>query len=166
MRRLIVALVALGILAAGGYGLWQLRETAGQGANAARGPGGPPPGFAVPVEAEPVRIARIAEEILAIGTLRSNESVLLRPEVAGRIASFGFAEGTPVRKGETLIQLDDSVPKAELAQAEADLALARANAARAQELFARGAGSAANRDQATAALRTGEAAVELARARL
>jgi len=166
MRRLTVALVALGILAAGGYGLWHLREMAGQGANAARGPGGPPAGFAVPVEAEPVRIARISEEILAIGTLRSNESVLLRPEVAGRITAFGFAEGMPVRKGDMLVQLDESIPRAELAQAEANLALARANAARAQELFARGAGSAANRDQAMAALRTGEAAVELARARL
>lgn len=167
MRRLIVAVVALGILAGGGYALWQFREISGQGANAARGPGGAPPGgFAVPVEAEPVRVARVAEEILAVGSLRSNESVLLRPEVAGRIAEIGFAEGTPVKAGTTLVQLDDSVPRAELAQAEANLALAQANAARAQELFARGAGSAANRDQATAALRTGQAAVDLARARL
>lgn len=166
MRRVIVALVAIGILAAGGWSLWQLRETAGQGATAARGPAGPPGGFAVPVEAEPVRVGRLAEEILAVGTLKSNESVLLRPEVAGRIAEIAFAEGTPVKAGQTLVQLDDSIPRAELAQAEANLALAEANAARAQELFARGAGSAANRDQALAALRTGRAAVELARARL
>jgi len=166
MRRLIVALAALGLLAAGGVGLWQFREAARQGANAARGPGGPPAGFAIPVEAEPVTIARIAEEILAVGTLKSNESVLLRPEVAGRIAEIGFAEGTPVQAGTVLVQLDDSIPRAELAQAEANLALARANAARAQELYARGAGSAANRDQATAALRTAEAAVDLARAHL
>jgi membrane fusion protein (multidrug efflux system) len=168
MRRLIVAVTAIGILAAGGYGLWQFRESAGQGAIAARGPGGggPPGGFAVPVEAEPVQVARIAEEILAVGSLKSNESVLLRPEVAGRIAEIGFAEGTPVKAGATLVQLDDSIPRAELAQAEANLVLAQANAARAQELFARGAGSAANRDQATAALRTGQAAVDLARARV
>jgi membrane fusion protein (multidrug efflux system) len=166
MRRLIVAVAALGILAAGGYGLWQFRETAGQGANAARGPGGPPGGFAVPVEAEPVKVARIADEILAVGSLKSNESVLLRPEVAGRIAEIGFTEGTPVKAGAVLVQLDDSIPRAELAQAEANLALAQANAARAQELYARGAGSAANRDQATAALRTGQASVDLARARV
>jgi membrane fusion protein (multidrug efflux system) len=166
MRRLIVAVIALGILAGGGYGLLQLRETAGQGANAARGPGGPPGGFSVPVEAEAVRIGRVAEEILAVGSLRSNESVLLRPEVAGRIAAIAFSEGTRVKAGDTLVQLDDSIPRAELAQAEANLALAQANAARAQELFARGAGSAAARDQATATLRTGVAAVELARARL
>ncbi len=166
MRRLIVGVVAIGILAAGGYALWQIRENAGQGANAARGPGGPPGGFAVPVEAEAVTIGRIAEEILAVGSLRSNESVLLRPEVAGRIAAIDFAEGARVKAGETLVQLDDSVPRAELAQAEANLALAQANSARAQELFARGAGSAAARDQATATLRTGLATVELARARL
>jgi membrane fusion protein (multidrug efflux system) len=165
MRRFIVAVLALGVLAAGGYGLWQFKQTAGQGATAAR-PGGPPGGFAVPVEAEPVRIARVAEEVLAVGTVRSNESVLLRPEVAGRIASIAFAEGTRVKAGETLVQLDDSIPRAELAQAEANLALAQANAARAQELFTRGAGSAAARDQATATLRSGVASVELSRARL
>lgn len=166
MRRLIIAAVAIGILAAGGYGLWQFRQTAGQGANAARGPGGPPAGFAVPVEAEPVTIGRIAEEILAVGSLRSNESVLLRPEVAGRIAAIDFAEGTAVKAGDRLVQLDDSVPRAELAQAEANLALAQAGSRRALELFSRGAGSAAARDQATAALRTATASVELARARL
>jgi len=166
MRRLIIAVAALGILAAGTYGLWQFRETAGQKANAARGPAGPPGGFAVPVEAEPVKVARIAEEILAVGSLKSNESVLIRPEVAGRIAEIGFAEGTPVKAGALLVQLDDSIPRAELAQAEANLALAQATAARAQELYARGAGSAANRDQAIAALRSAEAAVDLASARL
>ncbi|WP_291297477.1 efflux RND transporter periplasmic adaptor subunit [Elioraea sp.] len=168
MRRIIVAVLALGVLAGGGYGLWQFQQKAqeksGPGASAARG--GPPGGFAVPVEAEPVRIGRVAEEVLAVGSIRSNESVLLRPEVMGRIATISFGEGTRVMAGETLVQLDDSIPRAELAQAEANLALAQANASRAQELFTRGAGSGAVRDQATATLRTGVASVELARARL
>lgn len=166
MRRVVVSLVALAVLAGGGFGLWRLHDHLQQGATAARGPGGPPAGIAVPVQAEPVTISRLAEEVLAIGTLRSNETVLVRPEVAGRVVSFGFEEGSVVRKGDVLVVLDDSVPRAELSRAEAELALARANAQRAEELYARGAGSAAARDQATAALRTAIAAVELSRARL
>jgi membrane fusion protein (multidrug efflux system) len=163
MRRVIVAVLALAILAGGGFGLWRFYEQLQQGANVA---GGPPAGFAVPVLAEPVAVERIAEEVVAIGTLRSNESVMLRPEVAGRVAEFGFAEGSVVAAGTVLVRLDDSIPRAELAQAEAELELAQANARRAQDLYARGAGSAVARDQAVATLRTTTAAVELGRARL
>jgi len=166
MRRFIVALLALALLAGGGFGLWRLQQQLQQGANAAGGAGGPPGGFAVPVLAEPVSVERIAEEIVAIGTLRSNESVMLRPEVAGRVTEIGFAEGSVVTAGTVLVKLDDSIPRAELAQAEAELELAQANARRAQDLYARGAGSAAARDQAVATLRTATAAVELGRARL
>lgn len=165
MRRFIVALLAAAILAGGGYGLWQFREQVRQAANASRG-GGPPAGVAVPVLAEPVSVERVAEEVTAIGTLRANESVDLRPEVAGRVAEIAFAEGTVVTAGTVLVRLDDSIPRAELAQAEAELDLAQATARRAQDLYARGAGSAASRDQAVAALRTATAAVELARARV
>jgi membrane fusion protein (multidrug efflux system) len=166
MRRLMVAVVALAILAGGGYGLWQLREQVQHAANAARGAGGPPGGFAVPVQAEPVSVEHLAEEVVAIGTLRSNESVTLKPEVMGRVAEFGFEEGSVVTAGTVLVRLDDSIPRAELAQAEAELELAQASASRARDLYARGAGSAAARDQAVATLRTSTAAVELARARL
>ncbi|TQF83117.1 biotin/lipoyl-binding protein, partial [Elioraea sp. Yellowstone] len=148
MRRFIVAVLAAAILAGGGFGLWQFRQQLHQAANASRAGGGPPAGLAVPVLAEPVSVERIAEEVTAIGTLRANESVALRPEVAGRVAEIAFAEGSVVTAGTVLVRLDDQIPRAELAQAEAELALAQATARRAQELYARGAGSAAARDQA------------------
>lgn len=166
MRRFIVAVLALAILAGGGFGLWQFREQVQHAANASRAAGGPPAGFAVPVLAEPVSVERMAEQVTAIGTLRANESVTLRPEVVGRVAEIAFEEGSAVTAGAVLVRLDDSIPRAELAQAEAELELAQATARRAQDLYARGAGSAANRDQAVATLRTSTAAVELARARL
>lgn len=164
-RALIIPIVAVALLAGGGYGLWQFQQrNSTQTAGAPARPPGPPGGL--PVEAEPVRVQALADEVTAIGSLRSNESVMIRPEVAGRIASLPFAEGTAVRRGDKLVQLDDSVPRAELASAEANAVLARTNAARQEELFARGAGSARARDEAVAALRTTAAAVELARARL
>jgi membrane fusion protein (multidrug efflux system) len=166
MRRFIVAALALALLAGGGLALWRFSEQVQQGANAAGGPGGPPADFAVPVLAEPVSVERIAEEVVAIGTLKSNESVMLRPEVMGRVAEIAFAEGSVVTAGIVLVLLDDAIPRAELTQAEAELELAQANARRAQDLYARGAGSAVARDQAVANLRTTTAAVELGRARL
>lgn len=164
LRRAAVALVALVALAAGGYGLWQFQQRHGV-ATAPPGMAGGPPG-GIPVEAVAVTVGPLADEITAIGTLRSNESVMVRPEVAGRVAALPFAEGQAVARGAVLVQLDDSVPRAELASAEANAVLARANAARQEELFSRGAGSARARDEAVAQARTTAAAVELARARL
>ena len=44
--------------------------------------------------------------ITAVGSLRSDESVTLRPEVAGRITAITFQEGQRVAKGDTLVRLD------------------------------------------------------------
>lgn len=95
----------------------------------------PPP---VPVEAEKVRVETVERVVEAIGTLRASESVVLRPEIAGRITEFQFEEGQPVKAGQVLVRLDDEVYRAELAQAEANLRLSRANAARAQQLHREG----------------------------
>lgn len=123
-------------------------------------------GFAMPVEAKPVRVGTATQEVSAIGSLRSYESVIIRPEVAGRIAALDVPEGQPVQKGQILVRLDDSVQKAELDQALAALALARANFERAESLLKRGAGTPQAVDQARANLLTDEAAVGLAQARL
>ena len=164
LRRVIVPVVAVLVLGAGGYGLWQFQRQHTVATTPAARPGGPPGG--IPVEAVAVTVRALADEITAIGTLRSNESVMIRPEITGRVAALPFAEGQAVKKGMVIVQLDDGVPRAELASAEANAVLARANAARQEELFARGAGSGRARDEAVAQLRTTAAAVELMRARL
>jgi len=164
LRRVVVPVVAVLLLGAGGYGLWQFQRQHSVATSPAPRPGGPPGG--IPVEAVAVTVRALADEITAIGTLRSNESVMIRPEITGRVAALPFAEGQAVKKGAVIVQLDDGVPRAELASAEANFVLARANAARQEELFARGAGSGRARDEAVAQLRTTAAAVELARARL
>lgn len=158
---LVALLVALG--AAGSYWLWQARETARE-ANAAPGP--EPAAFAVPVEAAPVRLDTVVRTIRAVGSLRSDESVVITSEIAGRIAEILVAEGQAVARGTPLVVLDSSIYEAELAQAEARLALSRANYARARELKEKGAGTARALDEALAELRNDEAAVALARARL
>ncbi|MBI1182083.1 MAG: efflux RND transporter periplasmic adaptor subunit [Alphaproteobacteria bacterium] len=126
----------------------------------------PPASPAVVVEAAAVSVAPLDRELNAIGTLRSEDSIVLRPELAGRVVSLGFQEGQPVRKGQVLVGLDASILEAELAQAEASLALSKANYQRAAELLSRGTASQRTSDENLSKMRMDEASVALARARL
>ena len=164
--RTIVSMVVVVVVAAFLGGAWWLLMGAKAQQPGGPGAGGPPGGFAMPVEAAPVKIAASRREVAAIGTLRSNESISVRPEVNGRIVEIGFAEGQRVRKGQPLARLDTSVERAELAQAQASLALAKANFERAEELVKRGAGTQRALDEARWKLRNDEAAVALVQARL
>ena len=157
----IVALAAV----IAGIGYWTLgtddaaAPDGGLGAPQAAGPQ-----RAMPVEAKPVTVGPIARRIEAVGSLRSDESVVIRPEIAGRIAQIRFAEGEAVERGAVLATLESSIQRAELAQAEAGLALSRANHRRADELFRKRAGTKRALDEALARMRQDEARLQLARA--
>jgi membrane fusion protein, multidrug efflux system len=166
LRSLIAILVVLlvGAGAAGAY--WQfVMVPGGQAATAAIGGRGANRG-PVPVEAAEVKVAPAEVTTEAVGTLSSNESVLLKPEVAGRIASINFEEGRPVKAGQVMIELDALVEKAQLIEAQAQLELATANLERARELRRSNAGTQRALDEAQAQQRTATASVDLAKARL
>lgn len=118
----------------------------------------------LPVEVAPVESARIAGGLEAVGTLRSGESVVLRPEISGRITRILFEEGQPVAAGSPLFELDASTYEAQVAVARADLELAEADAERARALFAQKTGTAKARDEAVARLASTRAALALAQA--
>jgi membrane fusion protein (multidrug efflux system) len=80
------------------------------------------------------RRMRITDDAQAVGSLRSRQSVMLRPEVSGRITQINFRDAERVRRGQLLVQLDDQLPLAQVQQAEAELSIARANHKRNQEL--------------------------------
>ena len=120
----------------------------------------------VRIEVMPVREAQFSRGLSAVGSLRSDESVVLRPEVAGRIQQIDFKEGQSVERGQVLIRLDDSVSRAELDQARANLALAQTHYRRAVELQGRGFVSQQARDEAASNLKVQQAATALAQARL
>jgi membrane fusion protein (multidrug efflux system) len=122
--------------------------------------------LAVPVETARVAVGPIERRLGAVGSLRSNESVIVRPEIAGRIVAIPFAEGERVERGATLVMLDDTIYRAEVDQVQAALALSQANHERAVDLLRRNAGTTKARDEALAELRTNEAALHLAGARL
>lgn len=118
------------------------------------------------VEAAAVVLARVQDDAQAVGTLRSRQSVMLRPEVAGRIAEIAFRDGARVKRGQLLARLDDELPRAELSQAEAQLSIARANVRRNEELVAQSFVARSVLDESRASLQVAEAQAALARARL
>ena len=100
------------------------------------------------------------------GTLRSDESANISTEIDGRVQGVHFTEGQTVEQGALLFTLDDTVYRAELATAEANLQLSERNNERAMELLQRNAGTVRARDEAEAQLAIDHAEVDLARARL
>lgn len=164
--RTFVSMVIVVAVAAFLGGAWWLFMGAKAQPSGGPGAGGPPGGFAMPVEAGPVKVGQNRRDIVAIGSLRSNESVVVRPELAGRVVEIGFAEGQRVRKGQVVVRFESSIERAELAQAQASLALSKANFERAEELLKRGAGTQRTLDEARWKLRNDEAAITLVQARL
>jgi membrane fusion protein (multidrug efflux system) len=171
----IVAVLAVAVAAGAGFWAGQQRPPAASATgNAGGSPGGgaPTKGGAVGAggPAAPVEVAKVASEplsqaITTVGSLRSDESVTIRPEVAGRIATIGFREGQPIRKGDVLIKLDASINEAEVQQARANLKLARSKYERAVDLAKSNFISGQARDEAENNLRVAEAALALVEAK-
>lgn len=120
----------------------------------------------VAVEAARAEVTTIVEELQAVGTLTPDEAVTVAPEIAGRIERIGFREGQKVAVGDALVELDKSILRAELAKFRSDLTLARANHERMMTLSREGMAARQARDEALAALRSAEAGLALAEARL
>ncbi len=123
--------------------------------------GGPPA-----VEVTTVKVVRLQEDTQAVGTLVARQSVTLRPEVSGRVLRIAFKDGSAVRQGQLLVQLDDALQRAELSQARAQLSIAQANTKRNEELVAQNFVSQRVLDESRANLQVAQAQVDLAQARL
>ncbi len=134
-------------------------------AGGASGAGGRGSGGPAGVEVAKVEVTRLQDDAQSVGTLRSRQNVLLRPEVAGRVQSMGFTDGGRVRKGDIMVQLDDVLQRAEVRQAEAQVSIARANLKRNQELVAQNFVAQRVLDESAANVQVVEAQMALACAR-
>lgn len=65
------------------------------------------------------KLGPVVKYINAIGTLRPFNSVLIKSEVNSVISKIRFTEGTMVKEGDLLIELDDANAMASLKEAEA-----------------------------------------------
>lgn len=182
MAQKLYVWVAVGGIALASAGAWWYQNrpaagapqtTTGAAVSAAPSAGGRPGGSGGPggggmpgVEVTKVQTLRLQDDAQSVGTLRSRQSVTLRPEVAGRIVQIAVSDGARVRKGQLLVQMDDTLQKAELSQAQAQLSIARANLKRNEELVAQAFVAQRVLDESRAALQVAEAQVSLAQARL
>lgn len=126
------------------------------------------PAFAQGLPAEVITVSTkiLDKTISAVGNLRANESIMLRPEQSGRIDEILFTEGGKVEKGTPLFILDRSIYIAELKSAQARVQLSRVDYDRAKSLLRKKVGSAQDRDSTLAQLRVDQAQEALAQAKL
>ncbi len=136
--------------------------------DAAGGKGGPPGGGMppLPVEVVTLKPQSLAAGVQTVGSLRADESVVVRPEIAGRINQIHFTEGGHVAAGAPLFTLDASLGQASLNEAVANLQNSRRAADRAQQLVAQKLIAQSEYDKARASLGVDEARVASARAML
>ena len=95
----------------------------------------PPKPMGLPVKAEPVRVGAVIDEVTAVGSLLAEESVIIRPEIDGRIVSLNFREGQSVKRGQRLLTIDSSEWQAQLAAVKAELRTEQQRHKRARELY-------------------------------
>jgi len=133
--------------------------------SAKNAPAGKGVAASIAVEVVTVRSETVRLELAAVGSLRSNESVILRPEVAGRVAQIGFRDGQEVKRGQLLVALDATLNDAEVAKARAEWNLAQSNLKRTDDLAQRNFVSGSAHEQALSSVQVLEADLRLVEAR-
>jgi len=121
--------------------------------------------MAMGVEVALVQSADLRDDAQAVGSLKSRQNTIIRPEIAGRVVALGFSDGMQVRAGQMLVQLDDSLQRAEIAQALAQVSIAQANHKRNQELVAQSFIAQRSLDESQANLQVAQAQLSLGCAR-
>ncbi len=106
----------------------------------------------------------VTQAVTATGTLNPVVNVQVGSQVSGNIAKLFVDFNSQVKAGQVVAQIDPALFQATVTQAEGDLAnaqaaleLAKLNASRTQELFAKKTSSQADVDQAMANLHQAEA---------
>lgn len=173
MKKTLVSLFVLALLAAGGvyaqkagwvtamwseaHGKLAQAQSAPEAKKSQRGSG------TSPVEVAEASNKTLSDDITAVGSLLSDESVQIATETAGRVSEIRFTEGDVVAARAVLITLDDALIAAQLADANAKLVLAQANYDRAVSLRKTGTASQTTLDTAKSELAVAQAAYDLIR---
>jgi RND family efflux transporter MFP subunit len=119
------------------------------------------------VKLEPARPTPIEDSTEYVAMLKSLRSTAIQPQIEGQITDIYVKSGDRVEQGARLLQIDPrrqqaavSSQEAERAAREADVAFARQQKARADELLKAGAISRQEAEQAQTALQTAEAQLQ------
>lgn len=155
----IIVVVVL-LLAIPKLGWFSSKNTGG---DAKGSPGGPPP---LPVEAIVVKPSKLDNKLVVTGTVLANESLELKSEISGKITRIAFQEGSAVKKGSVLIQINDEEIRAQLIKQKHNQKLNEDNEFRQRKLLEKDAISQEEYDNALNRLNTTVADVQLLEAQL
>ncbi|HVV48066.1 MAG TPA: efflux RND transporter periplasmic adaptor subunit, partial [Polyangia bacterium] len=143
--------------------VWTAVAVAACGAPAAKGPpgAGMPP---MPVELQTVKASPVAETSDGVAVLKSRRSVRVQPQVEGHVTRILVAPGDKVEAGQRLMAIDPARQRALVSSQRAVEEANRANLDflqsqfdRIRKLYARGAATRQDFDQAQSALRQAQA---------
>lgn len=175
------AVAVLGIAAASGTAWWYQNKaptstsihtaaTDARPSAGTNGAAGPSPSNATvavrppSVESATVEVMKLTDDTQAVGSLKSRQGVMIRPEVSGRITQLNFRDGESVRKGQLLVQFDDQLQVAQVKQSQAELSIALANHRRNQDLVAQNFISQRSVEESAANLEVAQAKLVLSQA--
>lgn len=151
-RRLIFLLLGLALLFGALFGTkyYQMQRMAAEAAVA------PPP---TTVSAARVQTERWQPYLSAIGSLVASQGVDVSNEIEGQVKAIHLESGQHVERGELLLELDNSVDRAELTGLIAERRLAQVEFQRVAELYKKRSVARSEYDQAQAKLQNAQAHV-------
>jgi membrane fusion protein (multidrug efflux system) len=113
-----------------------------------------------------VRAERVSQKLEALGNARANESVDISTKISNIVTAVTFRDGERVKRGQVLVQLDNSQARADVAAAEAAVTESESMYNRSRELLNTQALSKSSFDQLEATLKANRARLAAAAARL
>ena len=166
IKYIIYTVLALGFVSLILYRISENHKIAGPGSSGKGGRAGG--GDQRPMSVNGIVVSPVSFEnsLTVTGSIDANEEVRIISEVPGIIKGIYFNEGSNVRRGQTLVKIDDSELRAQLAQANTKQNLAAENERRARLLLQKEAISREEYDIASADFRTAKAQSQLIRAQL
>lgn len=153
IKRMIIMLVASGVIFGGVFGFVQFKNTMIKNYFATM------PKPVVAVTAQPAVAEQWRNTVPAVGTLQAVNGVDISSSVSGLVKDIAFQSGQTIKKGQLLVRLDADVEQTDLRSAQADADLARISANRQRTLVRTDAVSQAAVDKAEAELKVKEAKV-------
>ena len=119
-----------------------------------------------PVEVTSLKEQNMSDKFEAIGTIEAIEGVTIVSEINASVLNLPFVEGSFIKKGSVIAQLDDSQLSAEVNRTQALYNQRKVAYERVKSIVDQNAGSPQDLDDALANLKVAEANNELAKARL
>ena len=119
-----------------------------------------------PVEVASVKTQKMVDKFEAVGTIEAIDEITVVSEIDASVISLPFDEGSFIKKGDLIAQLDDSQLAAEVSRNEALYNQSKASYNRIKSIVEQNVGTPQNLDDALAALKVAEANLQVAKTRL